>query len=243
MTKLQDSMGQIRKFPIFLLILQLIMANTVHAIERDEDQSFNPYLPSEALSYPDSQVLYGYRDRDHSLGESLTHVAGLYALTWLMYPFVMPSTFENEGSFSRYKENFGRVVWDKDEPFWNWMIHPISGSQLYLFYRANGYHRWRAVGMTFISQALWEFTVEVYTEPTSFQDNYITTVWGSILGFGLENFSMKLLNHGSKTAKFFGHLLNPSTLFWFYEGKVEFIPQVDFRQGKEHYAGMLVFSF
>lgn len=195
------------------------------------------YASHNTLSY------YGYQDRYHSMGENFTHIASIYALSWMIYPVVMPTTFSEEGSLKTYRRNFGTIVWDKDEPFWNWMVHPISGSQLYLFYRARGYHQWRAVGMTFISQALWEFAVEIYTEPTSFQDNYITTVWGSILGVGLEKASMSLLNHGSPVAKFFGHLLNPSTLFWFYEGKVEFIPQVDLRENRERYMATLIISF
>ncbi len=188
-------------------------------------------------------VFYGYRERKHSLGAVTLQVAGIYALSWAIYPITQPTTFFEEGKWSAYKDNFGRLVWDKDEPFWNWMMHPISGSQLYLFYRAHGHTRWNSVGLTFISQALWEFTVETYTEPASFEDNYVTSVWGPILGYGLENLSMHLLNRGTPVAKFFGHLINPSTLFWFYNGKVHFIPDVDHRPGQERVSAFLIFEY
>jgi hypothetical protein len=42
--------------------------------------------------------------------------------------------------------------------------------------------------MAAISSALFEFTVEVYTEPASVQDLYQTPILGSILGLGLEMF-------------------------------------------------------
>ena len=195
------------------------------------------------LDYQDPQVIYGYRDRDdHTFGEVLGSVGIIYGISWLIYPIVMPTTFR-EGELSDYRTNFGRIVWDKDEPFWNWFVHPISGSQMYLYYRAHGHDRWSSVGLTFISQALWEFTIEVYTEPTSFQDNYITTIWGSILGFGLENLSMHLLNNGGAISRFFGHAINPSTLLWFYEGKVHFIPHIDPREGQENLSAFLIFDF
>lgn len=218
-----------------LRIITAIFFLTVMNIHADE-------LPAQERN-SSSYTRFGYNDRDHTFAETSLRVGIVYGLTWAMYPLVLPSEFRDEGSSRVWRDNFGRVVWDKDSPFWNWFIHPISGSQLYLFYRANGYTQWSSVGLTFISQALWEFTVEIYTEPTSFEDNYVTTVWGSALGFGLERLSMYLLNYGTRTTRVLGHFINPSTLFWFYEGRVHFQPQVDFRQGRELYAGKLVISF
>ncbi|MBF0208888.1 MAG: DUF3943 domain-containing protein, partial [Oligoflexia bacterium] len=130
------------------------------------------------------------------------------------------------GSFENYRHNFGHFVFDKDNPFWNWGIHPYSGSQIYLFYRANGYSRLQALKMSFFQDMLFECLIEIYTEPPSIQDIYQTAVLGSILGYGLEHLSMYLINSGSFTGKVVGHILNPSTLFWFYEGKVEIYPSL-----------------
>lgn len=173
---------------------------------------------------------YGYQDRDHTWKENLGHIAALYGVTWMIYPLSQPKVFSDEGSFKRYRRNFGQLVFDKDEPFWNQMIHPISGSQLYLYYRANGYARMDSFLMTFISSALFETTVEVYTEPASVQDLYITPVYGTILGLGLENLSMYLLNTGNAFGRFWGHAINPSTLFWFYEGKIRIVPSTDLKE-------------
>lgn len=79
--------------------------------------------------------------------------------------------------------------------------------------------------MAFISSTLFEFTVEIYTEPASVQDLYQTPVIGSVIGLGLENISMYLLNSGNAFGRFIGHVLNPATLFWFYEGKIQLIPK------------------
>ncbi len=163
---------------------------------------------------------YQYNDRKHKWKEGSAHLAGVYAVSWLVYPLSQPKIFKNKGSFKHYKKNFGQLAFDQDEPFWNWFVHPLSGSQLFLYYRANGYSRSSALGMAFLSSTLFEFTIEIYTEPASFQDLYQTPILGAVLGVGIEKISLYLLNTGNPMGKFFGHLINPSTLFWFYEGKV-----------------------
>ena len=172
---------------------------------------------------------YSYLDRSHSKTETLSHLSKVYALTWIFYPAIQPSTFLRKGSLRKYRKNFGELVFDRDEPFWNVIVHPISGSQLYLYYRANGYDSISSFGLAFVSSALFEFTVEVYTEPASVQDLYQTPVLGSILGFGLEKVSLFLLNSNSQAANVIGHMINPSSLFWFFEGKVQLLPTTNFK--------------
>ena len=172
---------------------------------------------------------YRYLDRSHSKKETFSHLSKIYALTWVFYPAIQPNVFLKKGSLKKYQKNFGKRVFDRDEPFWNVIVHPISGSQLYLYYRANGYDRISSFGLAFISSALFEFTVEVYTEPASVQDLYQTPVLGSILGFGIEKVSLFLLNSNSQTANVIGHIINPSTLLWFFEGKVQLLPTTNFK--------------
>jgi hypothetical protein len=182
-----------------------------------------------------SKYSYTYKEREHTTSENLNHIGGIYIVSWGTYYLTQPSTFRKEGSFNKYRDNLGEIVFDKDEPIWNWVVHPYSGSQLYLYYRANGYNSLDSVKMAFISSTLFEFFVEIYTEPASFQDIYQTPILGSILGIGIEKVSLYLLNTGNPAAKVFGHILNPFTLFWFYEGRVFTSPIVD---GKGKY-GML----
>jgi hypothetical protein len=106
-------------------------------------------------------------------------------------------------------------------------MHPLSGSQLYLLYRADGYTRMEAFGMTFVTSTLFEFTVEIFTEPASVQDLYQTPVLGTVFGLGIESFSMYLLNTGTTLGKFLGHLINPATLLPIYEGRTMIIPKLE----------------
>jgi hypothetical protein len=174
-----------------------------------------------------SKYHYTYVDREHSKQENFNHIAAIYGVSWALYPLTQWDTFTNEGSFDEYKKNFGKLVFDQDEPFWNWIVHPYSGSQLYLYYRANGYSRTGSFAMAAVSSTLFEFTIEIYTEPASIQDLYQTPVLGSVMGLGFETLSLYMLNSGNMLGKIFGHIINPMTLFWFYEGKMQLTPNFD----------------
>lgn len=198
---------------IFLYLTQFTFANEAHNVNNTKE-SFGRQ----------NKYHYSYIDRDHTQRENILHISAVYGITWLVYPLSQPDTFFNDGSFKKYKDNFGKLVFDQDEPFWNWIVHPLSGSQLFLYYRANGYSRIDALTMSFISSTLFEFTVEIYTEPASIQDLYQTPILGAVMGVGIENLSLYLLNTGNMFGKILGHIINPSTLFWYYEGKIQLMP-------------------
>ena len=191
-----------------------------------------PYLKDDSVIEPKTGkktriYQYGYNDRDHSFEENVKNIAIVYGLTWVFYPLVQPKVFKVQDGVNKYKKNFGKVVFDKDEPVWNFFIHPISGSQLYLLYRAEGYSRMSAFGMATISSTLFEMTVETLTEPASVQDLYTTPVLGTVLGLGIETVSMSLLNSGSTFGKIIAHTINPATLLPLYEGRTLIIPKFD----------------
>ena len=215
-------------FTIFHTNLGICSELTLKTLATTSSDSYNPQnyrIVSEEKTVKASDFTYHYHylDRYHTIGENLKNLGIVYGLTWGLYFAIQPDAW-HEGSWQKYKENFGKVVFDQDEPFWNWFIHPLTGSQLYLFYRANGYSRIDSLGMSFISTVLFEFTVEIYTEPASIQDIFQTPVFGSVLGLGLETASLYLLNSGNQAGKVLGHILNLYTLFWFYEGKIKLIP-------------------
>lgn len=170
---------------------------------------------------------YQYIEREHTTSENLKNIGIMYGLTWVVYPIFQPKILKGAGGWGDYKKNLGEIVFDKDEPIWNFFMHPLSGSQLYLLYRADGYTRMEAFGMTFVTSTLFEFTVEIFTEPASVQDLYQTPVLGTVFGLGIETFSMYLLNTGSTFGKFLGHLINPATLLPIYEGRTMIIPKIE----------------
>ena len=180
---------------------------------------------SKAFGRKDMSIVrYEYKDRDHTTSESAKIVTLLYGLNWIGYYLSQPDEFRENGSWENYKRNFGEIVFDKDAPFWNLMVHPLTGSQMYLFFRANGYSQQDSFFMSVLQSTLFEFTIEIYTEPASVQDLYQTPVLGSILGYGIEKLSLNLLNSGTRWKKYLGHIINPWTLFDFFEGRTYMTP-------------------
>ncbi|WP_052607383.1 DUF3943 domain-containing protein [Bacteriovorax sp. BAL6_X] len=160
-----------------------------------------------------AQKKYFYQDRDHTKEEIYKDVGFVFGISLIAYPLTQWDTVKNEGSWDTYRKNFGKIVFDRDEPFWNYMVHPYTGSQMFLYYRARSYRYSDALALTFVSSTIFEFLIEVYTEPASVQDLYQTPVLGAVMGYGFEKLSMSLLNGDSKVGRFFGHLINPMTLF------------------------------
>lgn len=200
--------------------------------ETAENSKTQPYIDNDVIVDPATGsrtglYRYGYNDRAHTTEETIKNVGIVYGLTWVFYPLVQPKVFKVQDGVGQYKNNFGKLVFDKDEPIWNFFVHPISGSQLFLLYRAQGYSRMQALGLTTISSTLFEATVEILTEPASVQDLYMTPILGTVLGLGIESLSMSLLNSGNTTAKIFAHIINPATLLPLYEGRTLIIPKFE----------------
>ena len=219
---------------IITILLGIVLSSTQLLAKKTVDNSFIKNTPQFQTSpLPESnkrepKYFYTYIDRQHTFEEDLKNQAFMYGLAWLVYPLSQPKIIRNNGGFKQYRKNFGRIVFDNDEPFWNWFVHPISGSQLYLYYRADGYSRIDAFQMSLITSALFEFTVEVLTEPASVQDLYQTPVLGSILGLGIENVSLYLLNTGNPLSMTLGHMINPATLLPNFQGKLLLVPMTNF---------------
>lgn len=220
----------------FVLTLALLFSLTVvsaFAVETTaENSSEKPYIDNDAIVDPGTGrrtnlYRYGYTDREHTNEEIVKTLGVVYGLTWVFYPLVQPKVFKVRDGFSHYKNNFGKIVFDKDEPIWNFFVHPLTGSQLYLLYRAQGYSRMGSLGMTTITSTLFEVSVEILTEPASVQDLFTTPVLGTVLGLGIETLSMSLLNSGTTAGKIVGHIINPATLLPLYEGRTLIIPKFE----------------
>lgn len=221
-------MSKIVPLLVSLFLMTYILFPSANAQENSNGYILkDDVIVDPATSRRISLYQYGYIEREHTLEENLKNIGIMYGLTWVVYPVVQPKVFRGAGGWGDYKKNLGRIVFDKDEPVWNFFIHPLSGSQLYLLYRADGYSRMESFGMTFVTSTLFELTVEIFTEPASVQDLYQTPVLGTVFGLGLESFSMYLLNTGTTFGKVFGHLLNPATLLPIYEGRTLIIPKFD----------------
>jgi hypothetical protein len=184
---------------------------------------------STTSGQPTKKVLkrYEYFDRFHTTKEIASHLTIAYAGMFTGYLLTQTDTINEKGSWKNYGNHFGELTTDKDNPIWNLVGHPYTGSQTFLYFRALGYDRLSSLHLSFWTSALFETTIEIYTEPASIQDLYQTPILGSALGYVMERTSLFLLNNDNATIfKFVGHLMNPMTLFGFTEVETTIYPEI-----------------
>ncbi len=139
-------------------------------------------------------------------------VSLLYAGQWAYYLATQADALRQEGSFRNWYRNPASPHFDKDFYDYNLIRHTLAGSLYYGYYRTFGATRPRSLALSTLSVLLFEFSIEVATEPPSWQDIYQTPVLGSLLGMGLEDLSLTCLRSHRKPVRVVGYLLNPFVL-------------------------------
>lgn len=91
---------------------------------------------------------------------------------------------KDNGAAHQVKEHWKNgPVRDKDGPFVNFVLHPISGSIYYQAARISGYSKMQSFGYSFLmSTFFWEYGVESLFETPSWNDLWATPVIGSLIG-------------------------------------------------------------
>lgn len=168
--------------------------------------------------------------REHSFGETARYVGFLYAINVGGYLLTQREAIRERGSWRNYGNNLFKVVReDYDVVGYNWGTHVLTGAATNLFYRSRGYSRPDSLFLTAIQSALFEFTIEVYTEPASLEDLINTPILGAAAATLLEWSSFKLLNSDLTALHVVGHILNPFTLFGLHEGEARLEPEISGR--------------
>lgn len=81
----------------------------------------------------------------------------------------------------RYNFTRGPRV-DNDRYMFNWVAHPLAGSEYYMIGRNRGLGPWEGLAYAAAMSAFFEFFVESVYEQASWQDLWITPVAGMVLG-------------------------------------------------------------
>jgi Domain of unknown function (DUF3943) len=91
----------------------------------------------------------------------------------------------------------------------NYVEHPLSGAATYLYYRALSYDRVSAFIGSFMQSLIFEYTVEGFQQPPSFNDIIATPVLGSALGIVLEESSDWFADRDSQFFRALSYIVNP----------------------------------
>jgi hypothetical protein len=108
-----------------------------------------------------------------------TQIVTLVVLT----QFPATSTGWGDGSFDNIvKHDLQGPTWDGDPWYWNYVTHPISGSEYYLIARNRDVSWYWSLGYAAAMSAFWEGVTEAYYERPSGQDLLVTPLAGAFIG-------------------------------------------------------------
>lgn len=101
-------------------------------------------------------------------------------------------------------------LWDGDLIKTNLVQHPVFGASSYLYYRARGYDRTASGLASFLTSALYEYTVEGFKQSPSLNDIILTPGLGVPLGIVLEETSNRLAKSDSQALRLMSYVVNPT---------------------------------
>lgn len=166
-------------------------------------------------------------------------VSLLYGGQWGYYLVGQNENLREHGRLRNWYANPLNPHFDKDFYDFNLVLHTMTGTLYYGYYRSFGSSRPRSLALSTLSVLLFEFTIETGTERPSFQDIYQTPVLGAVVGMGLEDLSLLCLESRYAPVRGMGYLFNPFTLVPGSAWQVKLVPQV----ARETMGGRLVVSF
>lgn len=85
---------------------------------------------------------------------------------------------------SKWKDNVrAGPEWDRDDPFLNYVMHPYFGGVYYTVARHAGYNEFGSfLYSAGVSTLFWEYGLEAFAEAPSWQDLFITPIFGAVVG-------------------------------------------------------------
>ena len=101
-------------------------------------------------------------------------------------------------------------LWDGDLIKTNLIQHPVFGASAYLYYRARGFDRPASGLASFLTSALYEYTVEGLRQSPSLNDIILTPGLGIPLGIVLEEASNRLAKSDSQALRLMSYVVNPT---------------------------------
>lgn len=97
-------------------------------------------------------------------------------------------------------------VWDKDDHYLNYIMHPYFGGAYYTVARHSGFNEFESFLYSFaMSTFFWEYGVEAFAEVPSTQDVIVTPLFGAVVGEWMYLGEKHIVANG-------GEVLNSETL-------------------------------
>lgn len=160
--------------------------NSRYAMGLDSDDS----LELDAGLQPKHFIVPKDKDWDYLMGQTYTILGLSVATVGLMtlLPESITKWDDEDRDMSKlgskWKDNVSSgPVWDRDEHFLNYVMHPYFGGVYYTAARHAGYNEFESfLYSATMSTFFWEYGVEAFAEVPSWQDLFITPFFGAVVG-------------------------------------------------------------
>ena len=128
-----------------------------------------------------------FRDRAGLKRDTYYFLGYQFAVIGVLY--LMPESVSSwsdedkeEYSLSKWWDNVTHPIWDDDDFYLNYIMHPYWGATYFVRARERGYSNTASFWYSATLSAMYEFGAEALFEPVSIQDLIVTPVLGSFVG-------------------------------------------------------------
>lgn len=175
----------------------------LHAFSLDEKETS---LDLDAKHYPMHLTVSDGKDWDY-LAEQTYTILGLSVVTvglMTLLPESITKWDDDARDLSKLGDKWVENVkagptWDRDEHFLNYIMHPYFGGVYYTAARHAGFNEFESFGYSFAMSALfWEYGVEAFAEVPSWQDLFITPMFGAVVGELMLQGEQEVLANGGR---------------------------------------------
>nr|WP_216605527.1 DUF3943 domain-containing protein [Vibrio crassostreae] len=143
-----------------------------------------------SIQQPKHLLVSQEKDWDYLMGQTYTILGLSVATVGLMtlLPESITKWDDDQRDISslgkKWKDNVSDgPVWDRDEHFLNYVMHPYFGGVYYTAARHAGYDEFESFLYSWtMSTFFWEYGVEAFAEVPSWQDLFITPFFGAVVG-------------------------------------------------------------
>lgn len=143
---------------------------------------------------------------DYLLEQSYT-IFGLSLATVGMMT-LLPESVTNWGEEDRNLSGLGQKwwdnvsagpVWDEDDHYLNYIMHPYFGGVYYTAARHSGFNEWESfLYSATMSTFFWEYGVESFAEVPSIQDIIVTPLFGAVAGEWMFQTELQITANGGE---------------------------------------------
>lgn len=177
----------LRSFAILLLLIPVVARATADAATPAPaaiDDTYRPASTVLALArrpVPEQPDWAGMRkDTGYFLSYQFIVIGVLYVVPESVSGWTPEQ--KNSWSVAKWKNNIRHVVWDTDDWYINYILHPYWGATYYVRAQQRGFGPagsfWYAMGLS----TIYEFGAEAMFERPSIQDMIFTPVGGAFIG-------------------------------------------------------------